>query len=159
MVTIRKIEAKDNQKIEQIIKSTILEFGLPTTGSAFEDSDTSAMYEAYQNNDQAYFVLEVNNEVVGGGGVKTLNGSKGEICELQKMYLLPKVRGKGYGKHIFDTCMLAAKELGYKQCYLESDPTMLSAIKIYEKNGFKHLKGPIGNTGHTVCGIWMLKDL
>ena len=159
MVNIRKIEAKDNQKIEQIVKSTIIEFGLPTTGSAYEDSDTTAMYEAYQNDDQAYFVLEVNNEIVGGGGIKALNGSEGKICELQKMYLMPKVRGKGYGKSIFDTCLQAAKDLDYKQCYLESDPSMLSAIKIYEKNGFKHLNGPIGNTGHTVCGVWMLKDL
>lgn len=158
-MTIRKIEVKDNQKIEAIIKSTILEFGLPTTGSAYEDSDTQAMYEAYQGTNAIYFVAEADDKVIGGGGIKPLQGSDNSICELQKMYLKPSSRGKGYGKKIFDRCLLAAKELGYKQCYLESDPSMTSAINIYEKNGFKHLKGPIGNTGHVACGVWMIKNL
>ena len=156
---IRKIQAKDNQKIEQIIKSTIVEFGLPTTGSAYADSDTQAMYEAYQDKSAIYFVIEVANEVIGGGGIKPLQGHDGTVCELQKMYLMPSQRGKGYGKQIFDTCLKAAKELGYKKCYLESDPGMTAAINIYKKNGFKHLKGSLGNTGHTACGVWMIKNL
>lgn len=158
-MTIREIQAKDNQKIEEIVKSTIVEFGLPTTGSAYEDSDTQAMCEAYQDANAIYFVAEADNEVVGGGGIKPLQGFNSTVCELQKMYLKPGARGKGYGKQVFDACLKAAKQLGYKQCYLESDPTMTSAINIYEKNGFKHLKGPLGNTGHTACGVWMLKDL
>ena len=156
---IRKIQPKDNQKIEEIVKSAIIEFGLPTTGSAYEDSDTNAMYEAFLDDNAIYFVIEDDNEVIGGGGVKPLQGQDNDICELQKMYLIPSARGKGYGKKIFDICLSAAKELGYKQCYLESDPGMTIAIKIYENNGFKHLTGPIGNTGHTACGIWMIKDL
>ncbi len=91
---IRKIQGKDNQKIEHIIKSTILEFGLPTCGSAYEDADTNAMYEAYQGDKAIYFVAEHTNHVIGGGGIKPLQGSNGTICELQKMYLDPQARGK-----------------------------------------------------------------
>lgn len=156
---IRKIQEKDNQKIEGIIKSTIVEFGLPISGSAYEDRDTEAMYEAYLGQDAIYFVVEVDRNVVGGGGIKPLQGYDNTVCELQKMYLKPSARGKGYGKKIFDMCLKAAKEIGYKQCYLESDPSMTLAIGIYEKNGFKHLNGPLGDTGHTACGVWMLKDL
>lgn len=156
---IRKIQPKDNQKIEEIIKSTILEFGLPTTGSAYEDSDTQAMYEAYLDDSAIYFVIEVDDEVIGGGGIKPLQGYDNTVCELQKMYLKPSARGKGYGKQVFYSCLRAAKELGYTQCYLESDPSMTTAITIYEKNGFKHLKSPLGNTGHTACDVWMMKDL
>lgn len=158
-MNIRKIQPEDNQKIEEIVKAAILEFGLPIAGSAYEDSDTSAMYEAYLDDNAIYYVVEDENEVIGGGGIKRLQGHSANICELQKMYLKPTARGKGYGKIIFDMCLNAAKELGYQQCYLESDPGMTTAINIYEKNGFKHLKGPIGNTGHTVCGIWMIKEL
>ncbi|MDJ0646733.1 MAG: GNAT family N-acetyltransferase [Flavobacteriaceae bacterium] len=156
---IRKIQAEDNQEIEEIVKSTIVEYGLPTKGSAYADRDTQAMYEGYLGERAVYFVAEENSEVIGGGGIKPLKGYDGTVCELQKMYLKPSARGKGYGQQIFYTCLKAAKELGYKQCYLESDPSMITAINIYEKNGFKHLKGPIGNTGHPVCGVWMLKDL
>jgi len=30
---------------------------------------------------------------------------------------------------------------------------------LYEKNGFKHLNKPLGNTGHIICGVYMLKEL
>ena len=156
---IRNIQARDNQKIEEIVKSTIIEFGLPTKGSAYEDSDTQNMFEAYQAAKASYFVLEDDHEVIGGGGIKPLQGEHNEICELQKMYVLPKGRGKGFGRKLFEHCLQAAKELGYKKCYLESDPGMSAAIRLYEKNGFEHLKGPLGSTGHTACGIWMIKSL
>ena len=117
------------------------------------------MFGAFQSKNAIYFVAEVNDEVIGGGGIKPLQDHDGSVCELQKMYLKPSARGKGYGKLLFHSCINAAKELGYKRCYLESDPSMTTAISIYEKNDFQHLKGPIGNTGHTACGIWMIKNL
>ena len=156
---IRKIQPKDNQKIEQIIKAALVEFGLPTTGTAFEDAETQSMYDAYQNEREVYYVLEIEGEVLGGGGIKQLKGSDETICELQKMYFDPKARGKGYGQLFFDTCMQAAKDFNYTQCYLESASALKAAIHIYEKNGFKHLNSHIGDTGHFSCSVWMLKDL
>ena len=84
---------------------------------------------------------------------------KPEICELQKMYFKPESRGKGYGKLIFDKCLNKARELGYKQCYLESASVLKKAIAIYERNGFNFLDKPMGNTGHYECGVWMIRDL
>lgn len=156
---IRKIKPSDNLAIEQIIKSSLVEFGLPMVGTAYEDIETSTMYESYQGNREVYFVLEDQGNVVGGGGIKKLENANDTICELQKMYFAPKARGKGYGKRLFNKCMEAAKEFGFKQCYLESAASLETAIHIYEKNGFKHLDGPIGGTGHYSCGIWMLKQL
>ncbi len=156
---IRKIKPVDNPFIEQIIKSSLVEFGLPTVGTAYEDKDTQYMYEAYQGNKEIYFVLEDKGTVVGGGGIKALQDNTNNVCELQKMYFAPEARGKGYGKVMFDKCMDAAKKFGYSQCYLESASELETAIYIYKKNGFKHLDGPLGGTGHYSCGVWMLKDL
>ncbi len=156
---IRKIKASDNLEIEQIIKASIVEFGLPTTGTAYEDLETTKMYESYQGKNEVYFVIEENGSTVGGGGIKALKNNKDKVCELQKMYFSPLIRGKGYGKIMIEKCIQAAKDLGYKKCYLESDPSMKTAIYIYKKFGFKHLEAPIGSTGHHACGIWMLKDL
>ena len=156
---IRKIQPKDNAKMEQIIKASLVEFGLPTVGTAYEDTETTMMYEAYQNKGEIYYVLEIDGEVNGGGGIKPLPNDDSTICELQKMYFDPKVRGKGYGKLLFDKCMQAAKDLVYKQCYLESASNLEAAIHIYKKNGFKHLDKAIGNTGHYSCSVWMLKEL
>ncbi|MBT8260875.1 MAG: GNAT family N-acetyltransferase [Flavobacteriaceae bacterium] len=156
---IREIQLKDNKQIEKVIKDTFIEVGLPLKGTAFEDIETSKMFESYQGENEIYFVIEVNGEVLGGAGVKQLKEFKNEVCEIQKMYFSPIIRGKGYGKIIFEKCLQTAKELGYKKCYLESASVLKTAIHIYKKYGFKHLDKPLGNTGHYSCGVWMTKDL
>jgi putative acetyltransferase len=158
-MTIRKIAPSDNSKIERIIKASLIEFGLPTVGTAFEDKETLSMYDAYQNEREVYFILEIDGEILGGGGIQQLKGSDTSICELQKMYFDPKIRGKGYGQLFFDTCMQAARDFNYQQCYLESASALKAAIHIYKKNDFKHLDNALGETGHYSCSVWMLKNL
>ena len=156
---IRKIKPDDNLVIEQIIKDIFSEFNMPMVGTAYEDNETPNMYESYQGEKEMYFVIEDNGVVVGGGGIKPLRDFETDICELQKMYFSPSIRGKGFGKKMFNICMQAAKDYGYKKCYLESASQLKVAIHIYENNGFKHLEEPLGNTGHYSCGVWMIKDL
>lgn len=158
-IVIREIQPKDNSKMEAIIRDCFPEFNLPLEGTAYADKDTSNMFDAYQEANEIYFVVEVDGEVLGGGGVKALKDFETDVCEIQKMYSAPKMRGKGYGKLLFETCLKAAKEMGYKQCYLESASALKAAIHIYESYGFQHLKKPLGNTGHYSCGVWMIKKL
>jgi len=156
---IREIKPEDNAEIEAIMTTCFKEFELPVVGSSLEDYDVKYMYEGFQANNSIYFVVEENGKVLGGGGVKQLKGATQDTCELQKMYFHPKARGRGYGRLIFDKCMKEAKDFGFKWCYLESASQLKSAIKLYEINGFKHLKNPLGNTGHTICGVYMIKEL
>lgn len=156
---IREIERSDNHAIETIIKNIFPEFGLPLVGTAYEDLETTQMFESYQGAREIYYVIEENGIVIGGAGIKPLKDSDETICELQKMYLKPSARGKGYGKTMFVKCLNVAKELGYDQCYLESASVLEAAIYIYEKFGFKQLNAPLGGTGHFSCGVWMIKDL
>lgn len=158
-IVIREIEPQDNAQLEQVIRACFHEFKIPLKGTAYADAETPKMYESYQNKKDVYFVIENNDEVLGGGGVKPLKDFEIEVCEIQKMYFSPKIRGIGCGKLLFEKCMKAAKALGYKQCYLESAPQLKAAIHIYESFGFKHLDGALGNTGHYSCGVWMIKDL
>ena len=156
---IREIQPNDNKSIEVIITNCFEEFGLPTVGSSLEDDDVKNMFEGFQGDRAIYYVVEDHGKVLGGGGVKQLQDAAKDTCELQKMYFHPDVRGKGIGKRMFDLCMEAANEFNYKFCYLESASQLKSAIKLYEKNGFKHLDKPLGYTGHTICGVYMLKKL
>lgn len=158
-IVIREIKADDNAHIEQIIKACFHEFDIPLTGTAYEDVETTQMFESYQNDNEVYYVIDNNGDILGGAGIKHLKDFEDDICELQKMYYSPKVRGKGLGKKMFEKCLKVAKELGYKKCYLESASKLKAAIHIYESFGFKHLEGPLGNTGHFSCGVWMIKDL
>jgi putative acetyltransferase len=38
-------------------------------------------------------------------------------------------------------------------------PELSKAISVYEKFGFTYLTGPKGNSGHSGCTFWMLKNL
>lgn len=156
---IRPIKQEDNQDIENIIRAIFPEFNLAMVGTAYEDSETPQMFQSYQKSNEEYLILEVDGKVVGGAGIKHLKDSHDDICELQKMYFSPEVRGMGFGKIMIQYCLDKAKLLGYKQCYLESASQLKAAIHLYNAFGFKNLDGPMGNTGHYSCGVWMIKDL
>jgi putative acetyltransferase len=156
---IREIKPSDNLDISKVIKSVILEMGAPKTGTAYEDKATDLMFETYQKDKTAYFVLEHKNKVIGGAGVAKLDNCEANICELQKMYFLPIARGKGLGTSLISKCLEKAKEFGFENCYLETMPYMEAARKLYAKNGFLSLKQPMGNTGHYSCNVWMLRKI
>ncbi|MBU3822555.1 GNAT family N-acetyltransferase [Flavobacteriaceae bacterium XHP0103] len=158
-IVIREIQPNDNKYIEQVIRSCFHEFKIPLEGTAYSDIETTRMFESYQNPNDVYFVVDKQGKVLGGGGVKPLRGYESEICEIQKMYFSPEIRGNGLGKQLFERCLRAAKDLGYKKCYIESAPQLKAAVHLYGKYGFEHLKGALGNTGHYSCGVWMIKDL
>jgi putative acetyltransferase len=156
---IREIKPTDNIDVSKVIRSVILEMGAPKTGTAYEDKATDLMFETYQKEKVAYFVLEHKNKIIGGAGIAKLDNCKTNICELQKMYFLPLARGKGLGTLLISKCLEKAKEFGFESCYLETMPYMEAARKLYTKNGFLNLEKPIGDTGHYSCNVWMLKKI
>ena len=156
---IREIKIEDNSQIDLVIKSTFKELGLPLKGTAYEDKETTRMFESYQEEKSIYFVIEDDGEVKGGGGIKSLSITDNSVCELQKMYFSNDIRGKGYGQKLISICLDAAQKMGYTHCYLETLCELKKAIKLYKKNDFKELKRPMGYTGHTSCGVWMLKTI
>lgn len=158
-VVIRSIQSTDNPILAKLVKDTLKEFGANHPNTVYYDPTTDALYELFQKRGAVYFVAEVNNEIIGGGGIYPTDGLPGDTCELVKMYLLPKARGIGLGRLLIEKCIEQAKEKGYKKIYLESMPELKQALKVYEKFGFEYLKGPMGNSGHTGCSLWMLKEV
>ncbi len=158
-VEIREILPKDNKRISHVIKSVLTELNYNIKGTAFYDKETDAMYDAYQTKNAIYYVALLHNEVVGGCGINQLKNGDTTICELQKMYLLPKSRGKNIGQLLVTKSIDFAIKSGYEKCYLETFPEMHAAINLYRKNRFIQIKKPLGNTSHYSCNMWMLKDL
>jgi len=159
-IIIRSFEKKDNDSLARLIRTTLKEFGADKTGTVYYDPTTDHLFNIFQQTPRSfYFVAELNNEMVGGGGIFPSPGLPGDTCELVKMYLKPEVRGIGLGKILIQKCMDFAKDAGYKSIYLETMPELKQALKTYEKFGFEYLDGPMGNTGHFGCDMWMLKRL
>jgi putative acetyltransferase len=155
-MVIREIEEKDNKAIGELVQNVLMEMGAPKIGTAYSDPYLFSLSKVYSEPKTVYYIIEMDGEIVGGAGIGTLEN---DICELQKMYFLPKCRGLGLGTKLMELCLEKAKEFGYSKCYLETMHYMDAAQKLYKKVGFEIIDAPIGNTGHTSCPVWMIKSL
>lgn len=158
-IAIRKIEAHDNKELALIVRTSLAEFGANKPGTVYFDDTTDYLYELFQKPGSIYFVAEQNEKLIGGAGIYPTEGLPGETCELVKMYLSAEARGMGFGKILIEKCLGFAKGYGYLQVYIETMPELRKAVSIYKKFGFEYLNGPLGNSGHFGCDVWMLKTL
>jgi putative acetyltransferase len=159
MITIRPIQEDDNATIAVVIRSVLIEHDVPKVGTAYADASLDCMFETYASPRSCYFVVENHGKIIGGAGISQLENESETICELQKMYFLPETRGLGIGSEMMEKCLAFAQSVGFEKCYLETMPYMHSAQKLYLKFGFHYIDQPMGNTGHTSCPVWMLKEL
>jgi len=104
-------------------------------------------------------MAEVEGNIVGGSGVFPTHGLPEGCCELVKLYLLSEMRGQGLGLMLMEKCFQKAIDLGFSDMYLETMPELRTAIGLYEKAGFTFLTGPMGQSGHFGCDLWMIKHL
>jgi len=158
-IHIRLIQPTDNAALAVIIRDSLSEFGANKPGTVFYDPTTDALYELFQSPGSFYLVAENGNQLLGGAGIFPSAGLSTGVCELVKMYLHNAARGKGLGRLLINQCLEKAKTLGYKKVYLETMPELGKAVSVYEKFGFSYLNGPMGNTGHFGCDVWMIKEL
>ncbi len=156
---IREILPEDNMPLSVLIHDTLKEFLVPEEGTARADKAIDNMYETYKPEGSFYFVAFADDQLVGGAGIAPLKDGDPNVCELQKMYILPAWRGRGLGKQFLKVCLEKARQLGYKGCYLETMPNMKTAQNLYRVFGFDYLESPMGCTGHDACPVWMYKTL
>ncbi|MBD8512700.1 MarR family transcriptional regulator [Photobacterium sp. CAU 1568] len=154
---IRPLTPLDNASIAAVIRKVSAEYGLTADkGYGVADPTLESMSEVYQPEGHAYWVIEHRHRVLGGGGIARLAGEE-NICELQKMYFLPELRGLGLARKLAVKALQFAREQGYRACYLETTANLTEAIALYASLGFEHTKEPMGNTGHDACEIRMVK--
>jgi putative acetyltransferase len=158
-IVIRPIEPKDNVQIAKVIRDTLAEFGANHPGTVYYDPTTDDLFSLFRKQGSAYHIVEHHGRILGGGGIFPSEGLPADTCELVKMYLLPEARGIGLGSSMIQRCIDTAIANGFSRMYIETMPELRQAMKTYEKFGFEYLSGPMGNTGHFGCEIWMLKKL
>lgn len=156
---IRPILPADNAAIAAVIRNTLTEFGAAKPGTAYYDKATDHMYASFQLPGSRYHVGLLNDRIGGGGGIYPTEGLPDNVCEMVKMYLSPEARGHGLGRQLIEASLDFARTYGYTQVYIETMPELQTAMSIYERYGFRYLQGPMGNTGHYGCSVWMLKQL
>lgn len=158
-IDYRKLQQKDNPIISRIIKNALEEHGVAQPGTVYTDPTTDDLFTLFSREDAVYFIAEENGVMLGGCGVYPTIGLPEGCAELVKLYVSKEGRGKGIGFSLLEKCAVAAKELGYRELYLETLPELARAVTLYRRSGYEELNGPLGESGHFACSIWMLKPL
>lgn len=158
-IIIRPIEKNDNPVMAELIRSVFREFKIDKPGTVYTDPTTDRLYELFQSPGSEYWVAEEDGKLLGGCGVYPTEGLPEKYAELVKFYLSAGSRGKGIGKELMEKSFISAQQSGYDFLYLESFPELDKAVGMYERSGFRHIKKPLGNSGHFACNIWMVKNL
>jgi putative acetyltransferase len=158
-IVYRKLQKADNLLLANLIRTVFREFKVDRPGSVYTDPTTDNLFELFSSPGSVYWVAEDEGKLIGGCGIYPTDGLELGYAELVKFYLDESFRGKGIGKNLMEKSFQSAREMGYKFLYLESFPELSKAVGMYEKAGFTHLNGPMGNSGHYACNIWMIKKL
>ena len=158
-VIFREVKKEDNELLARMIRQVFKEHDAPQSGTVFSDPTTDDLFGLFRKSRSVLWVAELNGLPLGCCGIYPTEGLESSCAELVKYYLAEPARGKGVGRQLMEKCIVSAREKSYKELYLESMPHFSKAVRIYEKLGFNKLSGPLGNSGHTTCNIWMLLEL
>ena len=84
--------------------------------------------------DIAVFLVAFDDEVaVGCGGLRTLDGSHGEI---KRMYVVPERRGTGVATALLSALEGEARGRGWERLVLETGDQQPEAMRLYEREGY-----------------------
>lgn len=128
---IRPATRKDQPVVKALIFAILDEYEIdPAPKTADRDLDDLEGFYA----GGLFDVLETQEgDIIGTVGLKPLGGG---VCELRKMYLKQRCRGRGYGMRLLKHAIARAKELGFTRMELQTARILEEAIGLYEKLGF-----------------------
>jgi putative acetyltransferase len=144
MITFRRTDAND-QHFRNLVTQ------LDDELTVIDGSDHS-FYDQYNKIDMIRHVIVCyeNNVPVGCGAFKPFEEHS---VEIKRMFVKPKVRGKGIGRMTLGELEKWAAELNYKHCVLETGKRQQDAIKLYENAGYGRISnyGQYENVDNSIC--------
>jgi len=97
--------------------------------------------EELSDQNTAYYIVQEDAEPVGylklvlAGKIAGYDHS--EALEIERIYLLHKMKGRGLGKAMMDHALALAKSMNKKILFLKAMDSSLDAIKFYQKMGYE----------------------
>ena len=132
---LRKSTPKDAKGIANVLVQSYNIKDLKEGANVFKN-------EAKKNHH--YIVAEENEKIIGVVAWLMHGLPKHQLCELDRIAVLPEYRGKGIAKKLFDALIKDASSFYKKnksklrKLYLLTHADNIRAQKFYEKLGFKH---------------------
>jgi len=100
------------------------------------DQELAALPGEYASPNGCILIARKESEVVGCVAMRRI---RNEICEMKRLYVRPGFRGRGLGKRLALSVVQEAKRRGYYKMRLDTLPSMIEALALYESLGFKQI--------------------
>jgi DNA-binding MarR family transcriptional regulator len=104
--------------------------------AGFEPGDTAAESPAMNAPHGRFLVGRIDGVVAACGGVRRLTRIRGEI---KRMWVDEAWRGCGLGGRMLTALEDAARDLGYREVYLDTNATLVEAVAMYERSGYRSI--------------------
>jgi GNAT superfamily N-acetyltransferase len=75
-------------------------------------------------------------------GTVALRHGGAKVYELTKMAVTPAAQGRGIGRRLLETAIQRYRALGGERLFLESHSSLETAVRLYERAGFRHALRP-----------------
>lgn len=150
---IRDYEPADRAHVTRLVEDVLAEYGFPRAqvGSLERDLDAidvaiataaaSSSGETRHRAGAAFWVVELDGEIVGTIAVRPKDG---RTCEIKRLYLRATARGVGLGQALYAHAETFIRAAGYDRIWLDSSRRFEKAHRLYERNGF-HLVEYVDN--------------
>ena len=140
---------KDVRDLRLMIKKYLsaLPFAIDYQSPDKELDDLGAVYGEAAGG--ALFVARVNDEYAGCVALKDIGDGR---CEMKRLFVREKYRGYKLGKKLTAAVVARAKEMGYKEMFLDTHrEAQKLAIIMYKKMGFVECPDYHPNPGKLLC--------
>ena len=119
---------------------------------AERDGEDHPFYAQFNKIDKIKYVAVAykNDKPVSCGAIKEYSSN---TMEVKRMFTLPESRGKGIATRVLIELEKWTKELGYKNCILETGKKQPEAIALYKKNGYNLIPnfGQYAGVDNSIC--------
>jgi len=122
-------------------------------GQSLDFQDTDTEFLTFPKAYETLWLAKLGGDPVAACGVKNF---KPGICELKRLYCRPKGRGHQLGLKLTEAAINFARQSGYAQMYLDTDPGLTQANMIYEHLGFQDIERYYDNP---MCSRYMALTL
>lgn len=111
------------------------------------DEEINDLEKKYGTPDGRLYLLYYDKELAGCIGLRKIDD---ENCEMKRLYIREKFRGKNLGNILVKKIITEARSIGYSYMLLDTLPFLKSAIRLYEKYGFykieRYNNSPMNNS-------------